>query len=96
MAGGGRQGHHANRESLPDPCRRNARKMRNTRQNLFWVASKMSLILVAAGALYPRAGTLLPPMLAAGAMALSSVFVFGYALRLRAAVPSLPAELSGA
>jgi P-type Cu+ transporter len=33
------------------------------------------LIPVAAGVLYPFTGTLLSPMLAAGAMALSSVFV---------------------
>ena len=60
--------------------------MRNIRQNLFWAfAYNAALIPVAMGALYPLNGTLLSPMLAGGAMALSSVFVVTNALRLRGA-----------
>ncbi len=58
--------------------------VRNIRQNLFWAfAYNAALIPVAAGALYPVNGTLLSPMLASAAMAFSSLFVVGNALRLR-------------
>ncbi|HEY7883939.1 MAG TPA: copper-translocating P-type ATPase, partial [Cellvibrionaceae bacterium] len=58
--------------------------MRNIKQNLFWAfAYNTALIPVAAGLLYPTYGLLLSPLFAAGAMALSSVFVLGNALRLK-------------
>ncbi len=56
----------------------------NIRQNLFWAfIYNAALVPVAAGLLYPAYGILLSPVFAAGAMALSSVFVLGNALRLR-------------
>jgi len=58
--------------------------IRNIKQNLFWAfAYNAVLIPVAAGALFPVNGTLLSPIFAAAAMALSSVFVLGNALRLK-------------
>ena len=58
--------------------------IRNIQQNLFWAfAYNISLVPVAAGILYPFNGMLLSPILAAGAMGLSSVFVLTNALRLR-------------
>jgi len=58
--------------------------MRNIRQNLFWAfAYNVVLIPVAMGVLYPFSGILLDPILAAAAMALSSVTVVSNALRLR-------------
>ncbi|MBA4142479.1 MAG: HAD-IC family P-type ATPase, partial [Nitrosospira sp.] len=58
--------------------------IRNIKQNLFWAfAYNAVLIPVAAGALYPVNGTLLSPIFAAAAMALSSIFVLGNALRLK-------------
>jgi Cu+-exporting ATPase len=58
--------------------------MRNIRQNLFFAFIYNALgVPVAAGVLYPIFGTMLSPIIAAAAMALSSVSVVGNALRLR-------------
>ncbi|MBI1220714.1 MAG: heavy metal translocating P-type ATPase [Rhodobacteraceae bacterium] len=58
--------------------------MRNIRQNLGWAFGyNVLLVPIAAGVLYPLNGMLLSPMLAAGAMAASSVIVVSNALRLR-------------
>ena len=66
--------------------------LRNIRENLFWAfAYNAALIPVAAGALWPAFGLLLSPILAAAAMALSSVFVVGNALRLRRFRPPMAA-----
>ena len=58
--------------------------MRNIRQNLFFAfIYNAAGIPIAAGVLYPHFGILLSPIIAAAAMALSSVSVVGNALRLR-------------
>ncbi|MGE5694578.1 MAG: heavy metal translocating P-type ATPase [Candidatus Sericytochromatia bacterium] len=58
--------------------------MRNIRQNLFFALIYNAIgIPIAAGALYPLLGLRLSPMLAAAAMALSSLSVVGNANRLR-------------
>lgn len=61
----------------------------NIQQNLFWAFAYNTLLIpVAAGLLYPAYGILLSPIFAAGAMALSSVFVLANALRLRRFQPA--------
>ena len=75
--------------AIPDAIALSRATMGNIRQNLFWAfAYNAALIPVAAGALYPAYGVLLSPVFAAGAMALSSVFVLGNALRLRRFQPT--------
>jgi Au+-exporting ATPase len=65
--------------------------IRNIGQNLFWAFAYNALLIpVAAGALFPIWGVLMSPVFAAAAMAMSSVFVLGNALRLRRfAVPAM-------
>ncbi|MBD8167642.1 heavy metal translocating P-type ATPase [Erwinia persicina] len=64
--------------------------IRNIKQNLFWAFAYNALLIpVAAGLLYPLNGMLLSPMFAAAAMALSSVFVLGNALRLKRFQPPI-------
>ena len=61
--------------------------MNNIRQNLFFAfIYNAAGVPIAAGVLYPVFGILLSPMIAAAAMALSSVSVIGNALRLRSVV----------
>jgi P-type Cu+ transporter len=63
-----------------------AATMANIRQNLFFAfVYNAAGVPVAAGVLYPFFGILLSPIIAAAAMALSSVSVIGNALRLNSA-----------
>ncbi|WP_369799093.1 copper-translocating P-type ATPase [Methylophilus sp. TWE2] len=79
-----------NLQGVPNAIALSRTTIGNIHQNLFWAfAYNTALIPVAAGALYPAWGILLSPVFAAGAMALSSVFVLGNALRLRTFKPPL-------
>ncbi|WP_343293193.1 heavy metal translocating P-type ATPase [Vandammella animalimorsus] len=81
-----------NLQAVPNAIALSRATMRNIGQNLFWAfAYNTALIPVAAGLLYPLWGVLLSPVFAAGAMALSSLFVLGNALRLRRFAPPLAA-----
>jgi Cu+-exporting ATPase len=61
-----------------------AATMRNIRQNLYFAfVYNAAGVPIAAGVLYPTFGIVLSPVIAAAAMALSSVSVVGNALRLR-------------
>ena len=69
---------------VPKALKLSKSTMRNIRENLVWAFGyNIILIPVAMGALYPFFGVQLHPILASGAMALSSVSVVTNALRLR-------------
>jgi len=71
-------------QALVRARRLSAATMRNIRQNLFFAFIYNAVgVPIAAGLLYPVFGVLLSPIIAAAAMALSSVSVIGNALRLR-------------
>ncbi|AMN47478.1 Au+-exporting ATPase [Steroidobacter denitrificans] len=79
-----------NLQGVPNAIALSKATLGNIRQNLFWAFGyNTALIPVAAGVLYPAYGVLLSPIFAAGAMALSSVFVVTNALRLRRFQPPL-------
>jgi Cu+-exporting ATPase len=64
--------------------------MSRIRQNLFWAfAYNTALVPLAAGALYPALGVLLPPEVAGLAMAMSSVTVVTLSLLLKKYVPPI-------
>jgi Cu+-exporting ATPase len=67
-------------------CRLSRATLRNIQQNLFFAFVYNSIgVPIAAGILYPFFGLLLTPVMAAAAMAFSSVSVIANALRLRGA-----------
>jgi P-type Cu2+ transporter len=69
---------------IPQAFRLSKITVRGIQQNLFWAfVYNIIGIPIAAGVLYPAFGFLLDPMIAAGAMALSSVSVVTNSLRLK-------------
>lgn len=71
-------------QAIADAVRLSRATLANIRENLVWAFGyNIALVPIAAGALYPLTGTLLSPMLAAGAMAFSSLSVVLNALRLK-------------
>lgn len=72
-------------ESIPKAIKLSRQTVAAIRQNLFWAFIYNIIgIPIAAGALYPLAGFLLNPMIAAAAMAFSSVSVVANSLRIKA------------
>ena len=74
---------------VPAAIQLSKQTIRNIKQNLFWAfAYNTAGIPIAAGVLYLLGGPLLNPMIAAGAMAFSSISVLMNALRLKRFKPS--------
>lgn len=72
--------------AIADAVRLSRATLANIRENLIWAFGyNIALVPIAAGVLFPFTGTLLSPMLAAGAMAFSSLSVVLNALRLKRA-----------
>jgi Cu+-exporting ATPase len=72
------------------------RTLKTILTNFVWAyAYNVALIPLAAGALYPFTRLLLNPMLAAGAMSISSLFVLANSLRLKRFRPQLSATAAG-
>lgn len=81
---------------IVDALRLARRTLHTIRMNFFWAyAYNVALIPVAAGVLWPYTGVLLNPMLAAGAMSVSSIFVVTNSLRLRRAVEPMGVQRTG-
>jgi P-type Cu+ transporter len=75
---------------IPNALALSQATLRNIRLNLLWAFGyNILLIPLAAGVAYPSLGWLLSPVLAGGAMGLSSVLVLSNALRLRGFRPPL-------
>jgi Cu+-exporting ATPase len=75
---------HSDLKLIPAAIRLSRRTVHVMRQNLGWaLIYNLIGIPIAAGVLYPHFHILLSPVLASGAMALSSVSVLANSLRLR-------------